>query len=355
MPMFRILLLPFSFLYKLVTDLRNSVYDSGSKASMDFDRFVISVGNLTVGGTGKTPFVELLIRALESKYNVAVLSRGYKRKTKGFKLADESDDASSLGDEPFQYFIKYGKKSMVAVGEDRALAIPQIISHNPKNEIVILDDAYQHRRVKPQLNILLNDYNRPFYKDLVLPAGRLRESRKHANRADVIVVTKCPKGLNSMEMEGIEKQIKKYSRSETPIYFTGIKYLKPQRLFGNEEFSNNVFLFSGIANAAPLVKYVSEQYNLIGDKGYPDHHAYSESELKSLLKNFEEVDVKQKCLLTTEKDMVRLVGLKEEAGFLQDCPLFYLPIELYFLRNGDFFADSLLEEVEAGLLELRNN
>ncbi|MCL4162822.1 UNVERIFIED_CONTAM: hypothetical protein GTU68_021639, partial [Idotea baltica] len=209
------------------------MYDNGSKASMDFDRFVISVGNLTVGGTGKTPFVELLIRALESKYNIAVLSRGYKRKTKGFRLANENDNASSLGDEPFQYYVKYGKKSMVVVGEDRALAIQKIISHNPPNEIVILDDAYQHRRVKPQLNILLNDFNRPFYKDYVLPAGRLRESRKHANRADIIIVTKCPKGLNSMEMEGIERQIKRYSQPQVPIFFTGIKYLKPQRLFGN--------------------------------------------------------------------------------------------------------------------------
>ncbi len=331
------------------------MYDSGNKASMDFDRFVISVGNLTVGGTGKTPFVELLIRALAPKYRVAVLSRGYKRKTKGFRLADAGDNAATLGDEPFQYFTKYGQKSMVAVGEDRALAIQKIVKHDPKNEIVILDDAYQHRKVKPQLNILLNDFNRPFYKDFVLPAGRLRESRKHAGRADIIIVTKCPKGLNSMEMEGIEKNIKRYSRSGVPIYFTGIKYLRPQKLFGDEGFSNNVFLFSGIANAEPLAAHVAGHYNLIGSKEYPDHHAYAISELKALLKSFDEVDIKPKCLLTTEKDMMRLVGMKEEAGFLREYPIFYLPIELYFLQNEDFFASALVEKAEEGLQRLRDN
>ncbi|MCK5700299.1 MAG: tetraacyldisaccharide 4'-kinase, partial [Cyclobacteriaceae bacterium] len=180
MPIIRILLLPFAFLYKLATDFRNHLFDVGSKKSIEFDRFIISVGNLTVGGTGKTPFVELLIRELKTKYQLAVLSRGYKRKTRGFKLADENDDSKTLGDEPFQYFTKYGKEIRVAVGEKRARAIPEIIFYDEKIEVIILDDAYQHRSVKPHLNILLNDYYRPFYRDYVLPSGLLRESRNHA-------------------------------------------------------------------------------------------------------------------------------------------------------------------------------
>ncbi|MCK5369797.1 MAG: tetraacyldisaccharide 4'-kinase, partial [Cyclobacteriaceae bacterium] len=165
MPILRILLLPFAIVYKLITDIRNHLYNIGYKRSKKFDRFIISVGNLTVGGTGKTPFVELLIREMKNKYQLAVLSRGYKRKTSGFIIAKDTDNSETLGDEPFQYYTKYGKEVVIAVGEKRALAIPEIISHDNEIDIIILDDAYQHRSVTPHLNILLNDYNRPFYDD----------------------------------------------------------------------------------------------------------------------------------------------------------------------------------------------
>lgn len=322
---------------------------------MDFDRFIISVGNLTVGGTGKTPFVELLIRALKTKHPLAVLSRGYKRKTRGFRLADEHDDSGTLGDEPFQYYIKYGKDVRIAVGEDRALAIPEIIFHDKKVEVIILDDAYQHRSVKPQLNILLNDYHRPFYRDFVLPAGLLRESRKHAHRADIVVVTKCPEYLGKQEMGNIGQQITNYAGKNKAVYFTGIKYLAPKKLYGNQNFSENVFLFSGIANSSPLEDFVEKHYNLAGHRKFPDHYSFTKKDLSDLIISFEEINSDDKCLLTTEKDMVRLISMKEAGKVLANYPVFYLPIELYFLKNGDCFANELENKVKTGLKKLENN
>lgn len=355
MPVLRILLTPFALLYKLITDFRNHLYDIGNRKSIEFNCYVISVGNLTVGGTGKTPFVELLIRELKDSFSLAVLSRGYKRKTRGFKLADESDDSKSLGDEPFQYYSKYGKEVSIAVGEERVLAIPEMILQNENLQIIILDDAYQHRSVKPNMNILLNDYSRPFYNDYVMPAGLLRESRKHASRADVIIVTKCPDGLEESEMSQIKSQISAYAAVETPVYFTGIKYLQPQRLFGKQDFTTNVMLFSGIANPDPLENYVKDNYHLIGHKRFPDHHSFTKKDLAEVIEQFKALKFEGKCLLTTEKDMVRLISMKEEAGFLMDYPVFYLPIELFFLRNGDFFANNLKETVSKGLKNTKIN
>lgn len=281
MPILRILLLPFAFLYTVITDFRNYLYNNGTKKSTGFDRFVISVGNLTAGGTGKTPFVELLIRTLNEHYRIAILSRGYKRKTKGFRIAGADDDSKTLGDEPYQYFTKYGNKVKVAVGEKRVLAIPQIMDFDDKIEIIILDDAFQHRSVKPDLNILLNDFTRPFYTDYVMPAGLLRESRINANRADIIVVTKCPDELGKAEMKEIRKQILRYSKNDTPIYFSGIRYLQPQRLFGIQQFSKNIFLFSGIGNTAPLHQYVDKHFNLLSYKRFSDHYLYKSEDLNA--------------------------------------------------------------------------
>ncbi len=355
MPIIRILLLPFAIIYKMITDFRNHLYDTGILKANEFDRFIISVGNLTLGGTGKTPFVELLIREMKAKYRLAVLSRGYKRKTRGFKLADDSDDSMTLGDEPFQYFTKFGKEIDVAVGEARALAIPQIISHDDKINIIILDDAYQHRSVKPQLNILLVDYQRPFYEDHVMPAGLLRESRKHAKRANMVVVTKCPEELGKREMDHIRKYIGNYSGTPKSVYFTGIKYLTPQKLFGNQNFSEDVFLFTGIANSNPLEDFVEKHYNLVGHRKFSDHYSFTKKDLSALIKSFVEINSNYKCLLTTEKDMVRLISMKESARLLLDYPVFYLPIELYFLENGDCFANELENEVKIGLKKLAIN
>lgn len=345
----KLLLLPLSFCYKLITDLRNHLYDIGNKPSVQFDRLVISVGNLTVGGTGKTPFVELLIRMLSRRYHMAVLSRGYGRKTRGFRLANSEDDATTLGDEPFQYFKKFGQEIIVAVGESRALAIPEILFADEQVKVIVLDDAFQHRSVHPGINILLSDYGRPFYRDMVLPAGRLRESRKHARRADMIVVTKCPPDLDQLSMHNTEKQIHHYSSQGVPIYFSAIKYLNPVRLYGDQPFSDHVFVFSGIAHHIALETYVKANFNLLTHKKFPDHHFYSESDIEEILREFDKLAIKNKCLLTTEKDMVRLLSMKQQ--FLKTYPVFYLPIELYFLKNEDSFAAELLSQIDRWTLE----
>ncbi len=354
MPTIRILLFPFAFLYKLITDFRNYLYDNAYKKSYQFDRYVISVGNLTVGGTGKTPFVELLIGMLKEKYKIAVLSRGYKRETKGFRLAGLDDNSKTLGDEPFQYFTKFGKKVTIAVGEDRATAIEQIIVKKEKTNIIILDDAFQHRRVRPQLNVLLNDYYRPFYEDFVLPVGMLREARAHAQRADMVIVTKCSECLDKKGMEKIERQIRKYSGYKTPIYFTGIKYLTPQRISGNQRFSEDVILFTGIANPEPLKEYVERHYNLLEHKKFPDHYSFTRKDIMGIIKTFRKINSEKKCLLTTEKDMMRLVSMQENLDLLEEYPVYYLPIELYFLENGDFFAKDLENNIVKGLTKLEN-
>jgi tetraacyldisaccharide 4'-kinase len=349
MPVLKLLLIPFSLLYRAITGFRNHLYDIGYKHSVHFDRFVIGVGNLTVGGTGKTPFVELLIRYLKSKYEIAVLSRGYGRKTRGFRLAGNDDNAVTLGDEPFQYLVKYGDEVKVAVGEERAQAIPELLFRHENIDLIIMDDAYQHRSVAPDLNILLNDFNRPFYQDRVMPAGLLRESRKNAQRANLVVVTKCPEHLEKSAMDRIEEKIHRYAGEDKPVFFSGIKYLKPVRLFGDQAFSNNVFLFSGIASHGPLERYVSASFHLVEHVKFPDHYTYSEKDIKRLISKFEKHDLSEICFLTTEKDMVRLLTMNEQ--LLGNYPVFYLPIELYFLKNEDSFAKLLDLKIDQGICD----
>jgi tetraacyldisaccharide 4'-kinase len=197
MPVLRILLLPVAWLYEGITRLRNWLYDKGYKKSTSFPLPVISVGNLTVGGTGKTPHVEYLVRLLKDQRQLVTLSRGYGRQTKGFLIADEQANAATIGDEPMQFYQKFGHQIKVAVGEKRVPAIEQILRLYPKTEIILLDDAFQHRAVRPCFSILLSDYHRPFYTDFVLPAGRLRESRKGAGRADAVIFSKCPQNLSA--------------------------------------------------------------------------------------------------------------------------------------------------------------
>ncbi|MDZ7608543.1 MAG: tetraacyldisaccharide 4'-kinase [Cyclobacteriaceae bacterium] len=343
MPLIKFLLFPFAFLYGLVTDYRNHLYDIGKKPGFKFDRFIISVGNLTAGGTGKTPFVEMLVRALCNHFELAVLSRGYRRKTTGYRLAGSDDNALTIGDEPFQYFLKYGNVLKVAVGEERILAIPELLSAHESVEVIILDDAYQHRKVQRDYNVLLCDYHRPFYNDKVIPAGLLREKPRHANRADVVVVTKCPDGMESKEMQDIQTQIIKYTKSETPIYFSGIRYLEPKGVYGEKTISASVFLFTGIASHEPLEKYTATKYNLIGSRHFPDHHHFSRRDMDLLLEDFNKCPGADRCLLTTEKDMVRLLSLDDAR--LKELPIFYLPIELYFIEKGDFFTSGLIERI----------
>jgi len=344
----KILLYPFAILYDLVTSIRNHAYEKGYSKSILFDIFTINVGNLTVGGTGKTPQIEYLIRLLKDKFETATLSRGYGRKTKGFILANAESSATQIGDEPMQMYSKFGSEVTVAVGENRVFAVPSILSAKPNTQTILLDDAFQHRPIKSHLNILLSDYNRPFYKDFLLPLGRLRESRSGAKRADIVIVSKCPKDLNHSEMDLIKKEIKRYAKPQIAIFFTAIRYAKPLSVYRNdtELTSSDIYLLSGIANAKPLISQVSENYTLLHHNEKQDHFQYNLETLKEIKTDFEKYENKNKAILTTEKDAIKLqtASFKE---LLQEIPIFYLPIEVYFLENQKEFDEKVLGSLKA--------
>lgn len=342
MILLRILLFPFACLYYLITQVRNRLYEQGLKPSIQFEIPVLSVGNLAAGGTGKTPMVEYLIRRLKETYRVATLSRGYGRKTKGIRIAGPSDDASTLGDEPFQFYKKFGSVITVAVGEERALTIPVILQEHSDTEIILMDDAFQHRQVRPGFSVLLTDYNRPFYEDFLLPAGRLRESRSGAKRADVIVVTKCPAEISNNEMTVIERAIRRYT--ERPVFFTGIRYVDPMPFMNTRrKITQDVILMTGIANSAPLEQHIRQHYNLMKHISFRDHHAYSLKDLESLhaiLKVSPGTSI-----LTTEKDMVK-IDVPQFQKIVAELPLFYLPIEIDFIKNGEDFDEIVLNMIQ---------
>jgi tetraacyldisaccharide 4'-kinase len=339
MILLRILLFPFSWLYYLVTDIRNRMYDRRLKPSVSFEIPVISVGNLSVGGTGKTPMIEYLIRLLDRQYNVATLSRGYGRKTTGFRIANPTDNAKSLGDEPFQLYQKFGNDITVSVGEERALAIPLILQEHEETQVILLDDAFQHREVVPQFSILLTDYHKPFFNDHLLPAGRLRESRWSAQRADIIVVTKCPSEISADEMMDIEKAIRAYAVK--PVFFSTIRY-GAATVFSN--CNNNiqiqkVALVTAIASPSLVKDYVSHHYALLKHFDYRDHHYYNANDIKDW-KQFAKTNP-DVIFLTTEKDRVKLESPDFQAAISPLC-FYYLPIEIEFIKAGKDFDEMVL-------------
>lgn len=334
------LLFPFAILYDAITSVRNRLYDLSIKPSASFDVPVISVGNLAVGGTGKTPMVEHLIRLLSNSRNVATLSRGYKRKTTGFRIADPSDNAETIGDEPFQFYTKFSKKVKVTVGEERALAISTILQEFPEVDTVLLDDAFQHRRVKPTFQILLTVYGNLFFDDWLLPAGRLRESKTGVKRADVVVVTKCPERLTEDEMIAIESKIHRYTSK--PVFFTTIHYGVPESLSTNRGIiDKKVVLVTGLANAEHLKQYVEKNFALVHHFEYNDHHRYSPAELDSIVTLAKE---KNAQVITSEKDAMKLRSSQFERH-LHDREWFYIPIEIGFLKSGRDFDAMVLNAV----------
>lgn len=344
MILIKILLFPFAVLYDLIMRIRNHLFRIGYKPSFRFDTFVIGVGNLSMGGSGKTPMVEYLIRLLSGRYELAVLSRGYGRSSKGIQFASESAESKVLGDEPFQIFKKFGEKVKVVVAEDRAFAIPTILQEYSETQVILMDDSFQHQSVNPHLNILLTEYDRPFYHDFILPVGRLRESRAGAARADVIVVTKCPKEMSSSEKEMVEKRICKYS-GQKKIYFSTIKYAPPVPFVnGNPFHSRKIVLVSGIANAQPLERFVSSTFQLIKHFRFPDHYKFKKEDLDSI-DNYVEQQKGEVEVLTTEKDMARLTQAPYPS-FIRIEKWFYLPMEVEFLQSGSDF-DSLVISTKA--------
>lgn len=342
MSVFKFLLLPFAVLYDLITTVRNRLYDRNYKPSVSFNIPVISVGNLAVGGTGKTPMVEHLIRLLSANHKLATLSRGYGRKTKGFKIATASDTASTIGDEPYQIYKKYSNVAHVVVGEDRALAIPSLLQELDGTDTVILDDALQHRSVNPGFSILLTEFSNPFYNDYLMPYGRLRESPEGAKRADAIVVTKCPAHIDDDVAMEFEHQVRKYSNR--PVFFSTVRYTDPVAFGNTKTFSSNVILLSGIANAHVLETYVRKAFNLIKHFSYRDHYYYSVGDIEKIEAFTKQHD--QVSILTTEKDYVKLERA-ELKPILARLPIFYLPIEAEFIRNGKDFDALVLSFMQS--------
>lgn len=343
MAMLRWLLFPFSALYGWMMHVRNGQYDTGYRPVVEFDRPVISVGNLSMGGTGKTPMIEFLIRLLKNDYKLATISRGYGRKTKGFRLANAQDDASTLGDEPYQFYRKFGEDVLVSVCEERILAVPEIVHDHEQVAAFLLDDAYQHRKIGRDLNIMLTEFIRPFYNDQVVPVGRLRESRSGANRADVIVVTKCPPNLDESVKKRVAARIRKYS-GEKPVHFSHIGYDEPTLAMGAEvAIEGEVVLITGIAQPGAFCKQVEKTMKVLHHFDFRDHYAFRAADLDKIDKYVKESQ-KTVSLLTTEKDMVRLLSLKDHPLF-KKVSLLYMPIK-FVIDKEEEFKDQVLKVFE---------
>ncbi len=339
------LLWPFSLLYGGVMQVRNKLYDQGSFASTRFDIPVIAVGNLTVGGTGKTPHVEYLLRLLHN-YKTATLSRGYKRQTKGFILADAHATAQSIGDEPLQYYRDFPGVA-VAVAEDRVLGVTELQKRVPDLEVVVLDDALQHRPIQPSLRLLLTDYERPFYDDLVLPAGLLREPRSGAVRADAVIVSKSPENLAQVQKEQIAARIRKYSRPDAAVFFSSFRYGAPQALGHSATFSKELILLTGIANPKPLQAYLQQHgYKILKHLAYSDHYLYTLADIQAVAALLQEEKYKNAMVFTTRKDAVKLLA-DDLKDITQQLPVFEIPIQVRFLDGQETFDALILNHVQA--------
>ncbi len=326
---FRLILLPVSIIYGLVIYARNYLYDKKILRAVKFNFPIICVGNLVMGGTGKSTMVEFLIDILGHEMNVATLSRGYKRRTKGYILASEKTSALEIGDEPMQFHVKYPGVS-VAVCEDRLVAVPQILQDKPATNVILLDDAFQHRAIDAGLNILLTQYGDLYTHDFFLPSGDLRDEKASAKRANIIVVTKCPANLAIEEKNSIEKDL--HLKDEQTIYFTTLEHGLPYHILTKEEkplsLEKEVLLVCGIANPEPLKKYLEENTAAFYQLHFSDHHIYSIDDLKGISKKFEQMQSSQKFILTTEKDAVRLIKFENT---LMDLPFYVLPVRNRFL------------------------
>jgi len=329
---FRILLLPFALLYGFIVWLRNWLYDKNIFKSTSFGLPLICVGNLSVGGTGKSPMVEYLAMHLKNHFKIAILSRGYKRKTKGYILANSITTAIDIGDEPMQFHRKFTDVP-VAVGEERLVAIPQLLHDKPETEVIILDDAFQHRAIKPGLNILLTEYGDLFTRDFFLPTGDLRDTISSCKRAHIIIVTKCKPDLSEEERYEIIEEINPLPHQQ--IFFTTISYGTPyhitQHKFTYIDEHTDVLLITGIANPKPLKEYLEERIHTYYMMHYSDHHIFSLDDWKDIQKRFHDMEAGKKIILTTEKDAMRLIKYEND---LKSLPFYVIPIEHKFLFNG---------------------
>ncbi|MEL6923271.1 MAG: tetraacyldisaccharide 4'-kinase [Bacteroidota bacterium] len=341
--LFKILLAPFSLLYGIGIGMRDLFYRKGLLKGISFDIPVISVGNLSVGGAGKTPHIEYLIRLLREYIDVATLSRGYKRKTKGYLIVNTKHNAEAVGDEPLQFKRKF-PDVLVTVAENRTFAIPEIMKANPNTQVVLLDDAFQHRSIDPGLNVLLTEYSHPFTKDFLLPSGRLREWRSAYRRADIIVVSKCPPQITEGDRQRFMAEIQPYPNQQ--IFFSYYQYFQPYYMFNPRyrlqlDAQVDVLLICAIARADYLIDHLNAQVGSVQVLEYEDHRYFTPYDLGKLKKVFDNMNSQRKVILTTEKDAMRLELHRQ---FLIDnkMPIFAIPVRVAFhFDDGKVFDDSV--------------
>ena len=338
----RLLLLPFSIVYGVVIIIRNWLYDAGLFKSTAFKTPVIVIGNLAIGGAGKSPMTEYLIRLFKTDTQLATLSRGYGRKTKGYVLAGATDTAETIGDEPAQFKHKFPDVT-VAVCEDRVHGIDQLI---PQHNLIILDDAYQHRAVKPGLSILLFDHNTISSPQLILPAGNLREPFGGRWRADIIIISKCPDSLSNHQQQKIAGIIEPLPYQQ--LYFTTIAYKQLQYISGVEsniqiDKDTTVFLLTGIANPQPLLQHLQNNTGKIIHHNYPDHHQFTLKNITKLADDFVAASQQKKIIITTEKDAQRL-RVHELLPIVNKLPILVIPIGVKFLNNDSKKFDQTLKD-----------
>lgn len=339
----RKLLFPFSFFYWIITSIRNYCFDNGILKSYQFDIPIIAVGNLSVGGTGKSPQIEYLIRLLSYNYKIATLSRGYKRKSEGFVLANENATAEILGDEPFQFYKKF-PEIQVAVAANRKNGIEQLLHSETKPDVILLDDAYQHRKVKAGFYILLTTYNDLFVDDFILPVGNLRESCHGAKRAGILIVTKCPENLSETEINLIKEKLSISSNQK--LFFSFIDYddfvySDTEKIAVLEIINKEKILLAGIAKPKPFFDYLNSGNDTVLE--FPDHHDFSDKEIEAI-----KTKAQNKISITTEKDFVRLKDKNLDS-------LFYLPIKSSFLSESALFDKIIINFIQSEINKKRIN
>ncbi len=345
----KILLFPFAVIYGIITSIRNLLYDWKFLKSKPVDVHTICVGNLAVGGTGKTPHIEHLIRLLNSEFKIATLSRGYKRKSSGFKLANGTSTAEDIGDEPLQYKTK-NPELTVAVDTNRLNGIKQLMVLENPPAVVLLDDAFQHRALKCELNIVVSEFNNLYINDCMLPAGYLRESKKGINRADIIVISKTPEKTTAVEIRNVIKDLRPLAHQH--LFFSWLKYgelsgfQNPTETIDtlNDLFRYRIVVFTGIGNPEPMVTYLKEYSSSVRHIQYPDHHTFTLQNLVDIRTELDAIDGGNKIVVTTEKDAMRLRGTDLE-DITNTLPLYVLPIEVDFKDKTQEFNAIILNYV----------
>lgn len=358
MEAFRFLLFPFALAYGLIIRVRNLLFDIKILRSVKFTLPILSVGNLIAGGSGKTPLVEYIIRLLGKNANLATLSRGYKRKSKGYRLATENESVDTLGDEPLQYHEKFAGVH-VAVSERRREGIRRLMHDIPDLDAVILDDAFQHRFVHPKLSILVTDYFKLYDKDWLLPFGRLREHISGRKRADIIVVTKTPRIFSPIVRRQLIEDIKPFPGQL--LCFSYINYLPFDRVYKNKNLKEeipdkaySIIMLTGIGNPGPMQEYLRRLCTDLEIMEFPDHHEFKEKELLLLKEKFKYLPTKRKMIITTEKDAKRLQN-PEATALLSDLPIFYVPITFEFHPEDKVkFDQAVLSAMKKGIEESKS-